>query len=148
MPHERLSRGGGDGFTIARITAPAHRPVSIDLPDGQEALPFDHQAIVDDAVLTLQADYDLGLQGWGRPWPDPAELVSRSPFTLTDLRLVYEAVHGQPIQRDSFARRFDPRFGDPILQQADGLRTTGGRPARLFEKYESTYPRARREERP
>jgi len=89
------------------------------LPDGQRRLPFDHEAIVRLALDDLRARY--------RNRPDPSHLIPE-PFTLRQLRLVHEAVHGSPLQKDTFRRAMLP-----FLNELDALEEGSlGRPARLY----------------
>lgn len=134
VPHEMLSDAlNAPGVALAAIPSPADHPVDITLPDEQRTLPFDHPAMVDAAVSSLQSRYDLGIQDAQARRPDPDKLMTHSPFTITDLRRLYETVHGQPIHRDAFARRFDPRLSDSTPLTPVGRLNTGGRPARAFE---------------
>ncbi len=116
---------------LAPIQSPGQRPLQIMLPDSQASLPFDHSAMVTQAVGTLQARYDLGTH---IPQPDPEGLMTHSPFTLTELRHLYESIQGHGIQRDAFARRFDPALSETTTLRATGQVGTRGRPARAFEK--------------
>ncbi len=107
--------------------------MGIALPDGQPTVPFDHPDMVDAATRSLQSRYDLGIHDAQAPRPDPDNLMTHTPFTLTDLRQLYETVHGLPIHRDAFARRFDPRLNDSTPLTPAGQMNTRGRPARAFE---------------
>jgi 8-oxo-dGTP diphosphatase len=89
------------------------------LPDGQRHLPFDHETIAALAIDDIRARYRHG--------PDPAGLIAE-PFTMRQLRLVHEAVQGQPLQKDTFRRAMIP-----FLERLDGTDVgTVGRPARLY----------------
>lgn len=134
VPHALVTEAlGSSDVALAPITAPAQHPVAIDLPDGQPSLPFDHPNMVDAAVTSLQSRYDLGIHDAQAPRPDPDSLMTHTPFTLTELRQLYETVHGLPIHRDAFARRFDPRLNDSTPLTPAGRMNTRGRPARAFE---------------
>lgn len=99
------------------------QPVPLDLPDGQEALPFDHAEIVALAVGDLRDRY--------RGAPDPAGLAGQS-FTLLELRRVHEAVLGEPLQKDTFRRQMISALTE---LEGDGPRVgTVGRPARLYRR--------------
>lgn len=97
------------------------RTGEVDLPDGQESLPFDHDQIVERAVRHLQAAH--------ADRPDPSGLLS-PPFTIRTLRVVHEAVMGAPLQKDTFRRAVEPH-----LHRLDGTVTEGrGRPAHLYRQ--------------
>jgi ADP-ribose pyrophosphatase YjhB (NUDIX family) len=84
-------------------------------------LPYDHPAIVADAAAHVRARY-LQL-------PDPARLLGDT-FTVRDLRVVHDAVAGDPHQKDTFRRAMEPH-----LDPADAIRSgTVGRPAALFRR--------------
>ena len=82
-------------------------------------LPYDHTAIIRQAVRTVRASYELA--------PDPERLLAE-PFTILQLRLMHEAVVGRPFQRDTFRRLMEPQL------VGTGRTTAGarGRPAELF----------------
>ena len=82
-------------------------------------LPFDHDAIVTMALAALRDRY--------RDHPDPDRLLP-SPFTLHELRLLHEAVLGQPLPKDTFRRHMQPQ-----LRATTGYREgVVGKPALLF----------------
>jgi 8-oxo-dGTP diphosphatase len=87
--------------------------------DDLGILPYDHTAIIRQAVQTVRASYQLA--------PDPERLLAE-PFTILQLRLVHEAVVGRPFQRDTFRRLMEPQL------VGTGRTTAGarGRPAELF----------------
>lgn len=41
--------------------------------------------------------------------PDPSRLLSE-PFSLRELRLLHEAVLGEPLVKDTFRRRMEPQL--------------------------------------
>lgn len=134
VPYSLLAEAlDSDDVALAPIPNPAEHPADVTLPDRQTTLPFDHPAMVDAAVSSLQSRYELGIHDAQARRPDPDHLMTHSPFTLTDLRRLYETIHGIPIDRDAFARRFDPRLSDSTPLTAAGRVQTGGRPARTFE---------------
>lgn len=139
VPHGRLvDASNSQDARIAPIRSP--QPLLIELPDAQRALPFDHADMVDVAVRKLQAKYDLGTHDGQVPEPDPEDLMTHTPFTLTELRQVYECIQGRPIHRDAFARRFDPALSQTGSLTPAGQVGTGGRPARAFEKRAQAQP--------
>ena len=87
--------------------------------DDLGILPYDHTAIIRQAVKTVRASYQLA--------PDPERLLAE-PFTILQLRLMHEAVVGRPFQRDTFRRLMEPQL------VGTGRTTAGarGRPAELF----------------
>lgn len=91
----------------------------LELPDGQETLPFDHDEIVRAAVAEVRRRYQAR--------PDPGGLLSGS-FTVLELRRLHEAIAGRELQKDTFRRA--------MARQLVGLRRhekgTVGPPARLY----------------
>jgi 8-oxo-dGTP diphosphatase len=87
--------------------------------DNPGILPYDHTEIIQRAVATVRASYELG--------PDPERLLP-GPFTILELRLLHEAVVGRKFQRDTFRRLMEPQL------TGTGRMTSGarGRPAELF----------------
>src|ERR1700733_600726 len=87
--------------------------------DDLGILPYDHTAIIRQAVETIRNSYELA--------PDPERLLAE-PFTILRLRLMHEAVVGKPFQRDTFRRLMEPQLVG-TGGTAGGAR---GRPAELF----------------
>ena len=87
--------------------------------DDPGILPYDHTEIIQRAVATVRASYELA--------PDPERLLP-GPFTILELRLLHEAVVGRKFQRDTFRRLMEPQL------TGTGRMTSGarGRPAELF----------------
>ena len=87
--------------------------------DDPGSLPYDHTEIIQRAVATVRASYELA--------PDPERLIP-GPFTILELRLLHEAVVGRIFQRDTFRRLMEPQL------TGTGKMTSGtrGRPAELF----------------
>ena len=114
-------------------------PVGIDLPGDQRDLPFDHHEMVERAVADLRRRYEVQPDPVPQPGPDPDGLMTQQPFTVTQLRQLYDAINSRPVQRDAFARRFVPRpsLGEPEkwhLRPIPGsMSATGGRPAQMYE---------------
>lgn len=107
-----------DGRPTARRSRGRARSI-LELPDGQRALPFDHEAIVARAITTLRDRY--------AERPDPAGLLGPR-FTMLDLRRLHEAIADEPLQKDTFRRAMLMH-----LEQLDAVtHGTVGRPARLF----------------
>ncbi|NYJ02443.1 ADP-ribose pyrophosphatase YjhB (NUDIX family) [Nocardioides thalensis] len=114
LPHDVAASGNG---RLARVDGNGKVPRSI-------RLLFDHDRIVEEAVADMRRRYEI--------LPDPDGLLT-GPFTMTDLRLVHEAVLGERLQRDSFKRRMVNSLR-PVLKR-DGsavTRSDGGRPTPLF----------------
>jgi 8-oxo-dGTP diphosphatase len=114
--HERLADRIGDEVALVGIDG-----VSVELPDGQRHLCFDHDAVVAAAVGWARAAY--------AEHPDPAGLLGGT-FTRYELRRVHEAVAGGELQRDNFRRQMDPHI-EPTGQSRIG---TVGRPAQLYRR--------------
>ena len=89
--------------------------------DDLGILPYDHTEIIQRAVATVRASYELA--------PDPERLIS-GPFTILELRQLHEAVVGRKFQRDTFRRLMEPQL------TGTGKMTSGtrGRPAELFRQ--------------
>jgi 8-oxo-dGTP diphosphatase len=87
--------------------------------DDPGSLPYDHTEIIQRAVATVRASYELA--------PDPERLIP-GPFTILELRVLHEAVVGRGFQRDTFRRLMEPQL------TGTGKMTSGtrGRPAELF----------------
>jgi 8-oxo-dGTP diphosphatase len=89
--------------------------------DDPGILPYDHTEIIQRAVATVRASYELA--------PDPERLIP-GPFTILELRQLHEAVVGRKFQRDTFRRLMEPQL------TGTGKITSGtrGRPAELFRQ--------------
>ncbi len=103
-----------------------HKPdqyseLELELPDGQLALPFEQEAIVNKGVADLQKRYD--------ELPDPDFLLGEK-FTLYQLRMIHEAVLGQPLDKDLFRRKMGDRL-NPTSEKSIG---SVGKPAQLFTR--------------
>lgn len=102
--------------------------------EGVDSLLFDHNAIVDAAIRDVRERYEIRLR-YVDVAPDPDGFLTE-PFTLHQLRRVHEAVIGEELHKDNFARRMKPHLepiydddGEPALSTA--LR---GRPAALYRR--------------
>jgi 8-oxo-dGTP diphosphatase len=97
-------------------------------PDAP-ALAFDHDQIVRDAIERARSKLE---------YTSLAASFTDEPFTLGDLRRVYEAVWGAPLHAPNFRRKVlsTPGFVVPIDEKsAPG--DSGGRPAQLFRRGEA-----------
>ena len=94
--------------------------------ESAEPLLYDHDQIIAAATDSLRERYE--------DRPDPDNLLP-TPYTLTELRELHEAILGRRLMRDSFNRRVQPL----LAPQVDGAgepvtRVAGGRPARLYAR--------------
>lgn len=88
---------------------------------GQRRLPFDHDAILAEAVARFRADHtDV---------PDPYRLLA-APFTVRELRHLHEAVLGEPLQKDTFRRAMLPHLVATRSTESGSV----GRPARRYRR--------------
>lgn len=122
---EALDTRSGDGevqLAPVRNGSPGSRHRSVlELSDGQDRLPFDHEVIVRIAIAELRDRY--------RERPDPAGLLGER-FTVRELRRLHEAISGEVLQKDTFRRSMLPHL-EQLDEVAEG---TVGRPARLFRR--------------
>jgi 8-oxo-dGTP diphosphatase len=103
------------GFVEPRAT------LRLELPDGQQLLPFEQDEIVNLGVATLRRRYVSR--------PDPDRLLG-STFTLYQLRKIHEAIQGEEFDKDLFRRRMEPRLEPTSLRSSGSL----GKPAQLFKR--------------
>lgn len=85
---------------------------------------YDHAAIVVDAVERLRAKLE---------YTALATALLEEPFTLRELRAVYEAVWGSPLDPANFRRKVASTEG--FVRRSDGVAPSGpggGRPARRY----------------
>lgn len=87
------------------------------------ALAFDHQEIIEMALLRIRGKLDYTNIAF--------ELVPPA-FTITELRVVYEIILGKPQDPGNFRRRFHRMLDDDLLQEAPGKRLTSARPAKVY----------------
>ncbi|MGN7246924.1 NUDIX hydrolase [Janibacter anophelis] len=94
---------------------------------------WDHDEIVSAAVQSLRARYEFRHRYSDVP-PDPDGFLPE-PFTLHQLRKVHEAIVGEEMHKDNFARRMKPQLR-PVLRGATPVLSaaTRGRPAALYRK--------------
>ena len=124
VPPDALTGRGPDAdlrLAPVRPNPPGgRRPGSIlELPDGQDRLPFDHEAIARLAVDRMRDAHEAR--------PDPHGLLGRT-FTIRRLRLLHEAVAGEPLQKDTFRRTMLPHLRRLDDQEEGAV----GRPAQLY----------------
>ena len=95
-----------------------------DLLDDPAALAFDHHRILGDGVERARAKLE---------YSPLAAAFCGEEFTIGELRRVYEAVWGTPLDPRNFHRKVS---GTPGFVEATGATTTrdGGRPAQLFRR--------------
>ena len=92
---------------------------------GAPALAFDHDRILEDAVERARAKLEYA--------PVASAFVDE-PFTLADLRRIYEAVWGVTLDAPNFRRKVlsTPDFVSPMGETAPPR--GGGRPAELYRR--------------
>ena len=96
LPETSLAPVDSSLWTLAPVVG-----LRLRLPDRQRRLPFDHDDIVKSAVAWARSRYERR--------PDPSQLLPE-PFTLRELRLLHEAVLGEPLFKDTFRRRMEPQL--------------------------------------
>ena len=100
--------------------------------EGTDAPPlaFDHDRIVADAVERARSKLE---------YTSLAASFTDEPFTLGELRRVYEAVWAAPLHAPNFRRKVLSTPGFVVaLDERSSSGDTGGRPARLFRRGEAT----------
>lgn len=110
---------------VAGSDAAAARWVPVDeVTGGRRALAFDHGRILADGVERARAKLE---------YTSLAAAFCPEPFTVAELRRVYEIVWGAPLDPRNFHRKMTgaDRFLEPV-----GETTTrnGGRPAQLYRR--------------
>ena len=98
-----------------------------DVLGEDRALAFDHQRILGDGVERARAKLEYSPLGTA---------FCADEFTIAELRRVYEAVWGRPLDPRNFHRKVT---GTPGFVVETGRTTTrdGGRPARLYRRGEA-----------
>lgn len=102
--------------------------------EGVDELLFDHDGIVAAAIADVRERYEIR-QRYAGVGPDPDGFLPE-PFTLFQLRRVHEAVIGEELHKDNFARRMKP-YVEPVydddgeVELSTALR---GRPAALYRR--------------
>lgn len=101
--------------------------------EGETGLLFDHDAIVSSAVDALRERYDFRYR-YRDTQPDPDGFLP-APFTIRQLRRVHEAVVGEVLHKDNFARRMTPGLA-PVRERGEIATSSGmrGRPAGLYRR--------------
>jgi len=115
VPERRLPLR--EDTTLAAVGA----DMALELPGRQRRLPYDHDRIVRHAVRWVRARYRAAV--------DPDHLLP-DEFTLYELRRVHEAVAGEPLQKDTFRRRFE----DQLEETGQVSSGSVGRPARVYRR--------------
>jgi 8-oxo-dGTP diphosphatase len=91
-----------------------------------EPLAFDHAEILEVVLTRLRGKVDY----------EPRVALGLVPqeFTQAELRRVLEAVHGRPLDRGNFSKRFTRLREDGVVVGAQGYRElpSSGRPPKLF----------------
>ena len=85
------------------------------------------------AVTSLRERYEFRHR-YDNPRPD-ADGFLAEPFTLHQLRKVHEAVVGEELHKDNFARRMKPQL-KPVVRGGEVVRSSAmrGRPATLYRR--------------
>lgn len=127
MPESELSGAKGDLVAVTREGK---------LVDGRPML-WDHDEIVAAAVSSLRERYEFRYR-YSDTAPDPDGFLAE-PFTLHQLRKVHEAVIGEELHKDNFARRMKPQL-KPVVRGGEVVRSSAarGRPATLYRKAATT----------
>jgi 8-oxo-dGTP diphosphatase len=89
VPSFLAQKAGEDGYEVALWPVAGIRP-------GRPMLAFDHGVIIDDAVERAQAKLE---------YTSLATSLLPEPFTMGDLRRVYEAVWGESLHPANFRRK-------------------------------------------
>jgi 8-oxo-dGTP diphosphatase len=108
------------GGSLLRLATVAGE-IAVDEDGTPLALPFDHAEILSTAIRRIRGK--LGYSNIG------FELLG-DMFTLRDLRLVYEAILGHPLNKDSFRRTVLAR--DVVEPTGEVLTGVGHRPPALY----------------
>ena len=111
-------------LVVAQDDAAAVRwvPVQEQL-DSRSALAFDHDVILTKAVERIRGKIDYA--------PIAFDLVPET-FTVTELRVVYEAVKGKAYDAKNFYRRFRRMQADGIIVPAPGKRPSGTKHSAVY----------------
>lgn len=108
------------------------------LADGTSLL-FDHDEIVAAALADVRERYEIRRR-YVDVHPDPDHFLAE-PFTLHQLRRVHEAVVGEELHKDNFARRMKPHL-TPVTEGGEVARASNlrGRPAALWRRLYPAHP--------
>lgn len=120
MPELELAGAKGELLPVDEVAAAT----------GRDML-WDHDEIVSAAVESLRERYEFRFRNDSPP-PDPDGFLPQ-PFTLHQLRKVHEAVIGEELHKDNFARRMKPQL-TPVMGGGEVVKSTAhrGRPATLY----------------
>ena len=120
MPELELAGAKGELLPVDEVAAAT----------GRDML-WDHDEIVSAAVESLRERYEFRYRNDSPP-PDPDGFLPQ-PFTLHQLRKVHEAVIGEDLHKDNFARRMKPQL-TPVTRGGEVVRSAAqrGRPATLY----------------
>jgi 8-oxo-dGTP diphosphatase len=124
VPYERISAqvGKRPDLYLAPVAPPGASLLS--LPEGQKALPVDHDEILCRAVLDLRGRYSN--------FADPDHLLG-DDFTIRQLQQIHDAVNGQDSHKDAFRR-----FIDDKIEPTERIDRSGpGRPAQRYRRKDS-----------
>jgi len=113
---------------VRNLPEPRHGmywPVSAVLESGSANLAFDHSRIIADGVRGVRERLEAA---------PIALMFLDEPFTLSELRGVYEAVWGSPLDPSNFRRKVlaSAGFVQPVAERTSAGRS-GGRPPQLFQ---------------
>jgi 8-oxo-dGTP diphosphatase len=99
------------------------------IPEGAPRLAFDHAEIVADGIERARAKLE---------YTSLATAFVDEPFTLAELRRVYEAAWGVPLDAPNFRRKVlsAPGFVRPVGERS--VPAGGGRPAELYRRGTAT----------
>ncbi|MFE2167599.1 NUDIX domain-containing protein [Streptomyces sp. NPDC059447] len=141
---EQLGTYGDSGRDPrGRVVSVAHLAIAPGLPDpvagtdaadaawvpaeailsGEMELAFDHHRIATDGIERARSKLEFS---------SLATAFCGETFSIAELQQVYEAVWGTELDTRNFYRKVQAAKGF-IIPAASGRRTTGGRPARLYQ---------------
>ncbi len=102
--------------------------------ENVDRLLFDHDAIVAAAIADVRERYEIR-QRYADVGPDPDGFLPE-PFTLFQLRRIHEAVLGEDLHKDNFARRMKPYLEPVYDDHGEVALSTAlrGRPAALYRR--------------
>ncbi len=125
--HHDLVPVAGSDAANARLWAVDDLAIAGIGSDDGVPLAFDHARIVADGIERARAKLE---------YTTLATAFVDAPFTLGELRRVYEAVWGEPLHEGNFRRKVlsTPGFVEPTGETAP----TDGRPAQLYRRGPAT----------
>jgi 8-oxo-dGTP diphosphatase len=112
-----------------RLPADPDAGAAVHAADGVPRLAFDHAEIVSDGIERARAKLE---------YTSLATAFVDEPFTLAELRRVYEAAWGVPLDAPNFRRKVlsAPGFVRPVGERS--VPAGGGRPAELYRRGTAT----------